>query len=171
LSTGKKVNPKHLSRPHPVWKEPPIIQSRRHGVIVEDDNSLSNSEFETEDSDDSGWTSEEISKVEGDGSPVETNGKSTSQGEGGGDDSEEEERKRRDYEMFAKLPRTAYTNLPEGVSGVGGVESFYDSPRARRGLLTQLLNPDPSIFPANHPYRMRFSSQGVTAHPRMKAPL
>ncbi|KAF8624425.1 hypothetical protein AX17_007134 [Amanita inopinata Kibby_2008] len=50
----------------------------------------------------------------------------------------------RQREMFAKIP--TLQNLREGV-------------RTRSvGLLTQLMNPDPQIFPPNHPYRRGFSS-------------
>lgn len=176
LSTGNKVDLQRPSRSSPVEKEPPTAQSRRRGIVMEDDNSSSNSEFETEDSDDSEWASEEISQVEDDKPPPKANGKSTGKGKKKAEDDvtrrvreavEEEDRKRRDKDMFAKLPRKSYTILPEGVSGVGGVEGLYGPPRTRSGLLTQLLNPDPSIFPANHPYRTSFSSQDITAHSRM----
>jgi len=180
LSTGNKVDPQHPSNPSPAGKEPPIAQSQRRGIVVDDDNSSSNSEFETEDSDDSEWASEEISQVEDDKPPAKANGKGTNKGKRKGEDGatrrvreavEEEARKRRDEEMFAKLPRKSYTNLPEGVSGVGGIEGLYGPPRTRSGLLTQLLNPDPSIFPVNHPYRTSFSSQDVTAYSRMNPAL
>ena len=175
-STGNKADLQRPSKVSPVEKEPPIAQSRRRGIVMEDDNSSSNSEFETEDSDDSEWASEEISQVEDDKPSPKANGKGTGKGKKRVEDgatrrvreaAEEEERKRRDKEMFAKLPRKSYTNLPEGVSGVGGVEGLYGPPRTRSGLLTQLLNPDPSMFPINHPYRSSFSSQDITAHSRM----
>ena len=177
LSTGSKVTSQRPLKTFPTEEEAPIPQSHRRGIVVEDDNSSSNSEFETEDSDDdSEWASEEVSQVEDDTQPLKANGKSTGKGKKKVENevtrrtrevADEEERKRRDKEMFAKLPRKSYTNLPEGVSGVGGVESLYGPPRTRSGLLTQLLNPDPSIFPANHPYRTSFSSQDVTAYSRM----
>ena len=43
-------------------------------------------------------------------------------------------------------------------------ESFQDLAKARTrsvGLLTQLMNPNPEIFPANHPYRRGFSSGAI----------
>ena len=178
LSTGNKIDLQHLPKTSLAKKEPP--QSQRRGIVVEDDNSSSNSEFETEDSDDSEWASEEISQVEDDKPPIKTNGKGTGKGKRKVEDeltrraretTEEEGRKRREKEMFAKLPRKSYTNLPEGVSGVGGLESLYNPPRTRSGLLTQLLNPDPSMFPVNHPYRTSFSSQDVTAYSRMNPAL
>ena len=173
LSTGDKLDLQHLSKTPPVKQEPPIAQSQRRMIVAEDENSSSNSEFETEDSDDSEWASEEISQVEDEKPPAKSNGKSAGKDKKKVEDRaarrsrEEEERKHRDQEMFAKLPRKSYTNLPEGVAGVGGVESLYGPPRTRSGLLTQLLNPDPSIFPVNHPYRTSFSSQDVTAYSRM----
>lgn len=176
LSTGNKVDLQHPPKTSLVEKESPIVKSQRRGIVVDDDNSSSNSEFETEDSDDSEWASEEISQVEDDKPPAKVNGKGKRKAEGevvrrAREAVEEQGRKRRDEELFAKLPRKSYTNLPEGVSGVGGVESLYGPPRTRSGLLTQLLNPDPSIFPVNHPYRTSFSSQDVTAYSRMNPAL
>ena len=180
LSTGNKANLQRPPKFSPAEREPPIAQSQRRGIVVEDDNSSSNSEFETEDSDDdSEWASEEISQVEDDKCPVKANGKGIGKGKRKVEDetthrtreAAEVERKRRDKDMFSKLPRKSYTNLPEGVSGVGGLEGLYGPPRTRSGLLTQLLNPDPSIFPVNHPYRTSFSSQDVTAYSRMNPAL
>jgi len=176
LSTGNKVDLQHPSKTSLVEKGPPITQSQRRGIVVDDDNSSSNSELETDDSDDSEWASEEISQVEDDKPPAKINGKGKRRAEDevtrrAREGGEGEGRKRRDEELFAKLPRKSYTNLPEGVSGVGGVESLYGPPRTRSGLLTQLLNPDPSIFPVNHPYRTSFSSQDVTAYSRMNPAL
>jgi len=177
LSTGNKVALQHPSKTSAAEKEPPVAQSQRRGIVVEDENSSSNSEFETEDSDDdSEWASEEISQVEDDKPPTKTSAKSTGKGKGRAEDAttrrsrEEEERKRHDQKLFAKLPRTSYTNLPQGISGVGGIGSL-GPPRTRSGLLTQLLNPDPSIFPVNHPYRTSLSSQDVTAYSRMNPAL
>ena len=164
LSTDNKVNLQRSPKSSLAEKEPPIAQSQRRGIVVEDDNSSSNSEFETEDSDD-------------DKPPVEANG--IEKGKRKVEDettrrrreAAKEERKRPDKDMFAKLPRKSYTNLPEGVSGVGGLEGLHDPPRTRSSLLTQLLNPDPSIFPVDHPYRTSFSSQDVTAYSRMNPAL
>jgi hypothetical protein len=52
----------------------------------------------------------------------------------------------RQRELFAKVPKRSYSNLN----------------RTRSGLLSQLLNPDPTIFPPNHPYRSSHSTQDVT---------
>ncbi|KAJ2917371.1 hypothetical protein MD484_g3038, partial [Candolleomyces efflorescens] len=57
----------------------------------------------------------------------------------------EEEERQRQKEMFAKRPTASFQNLANART-----QSF--------GLLTQLMNPDPSIFPPNHPYRRGHSS-------------
>lgn len=52
-------------------------------------------------------------------------------------------------------------------------ESLQDLAKARAnsvGLLTQLLNPNPEIFPPNHPYR-RGASSGVTGPPSELSPI
>lgn len=60
----------------------------------------------------------------------------------------EAEAARRD--LFKKLPTRSYSNLN----------------RTRSGLLTALLNPDPSIFPLDHPYRATASSSDIARqHP------
>ncbi|KAJ3533947.1 hypothetical protein NMY22_g7125 [Coprinellus aureogranulatus] len=74
---------------------------------------------------------------------------------------EEEEEKQRQKEMFAKKPTTSFQNLTE-------------LQRRSTGLLTQLMNPDPAIFPPNHPYRRGHSSgeiqrMGMTAMTGMTA--
>ena len=52
----------------------------------------------------------------------------------------------RQWDMFVKVPRGSYKNLS----------------RTQSSLLTQLLNPDPKVFPPDHPCRRKFSSQDVT---------
>jgi hypothetical protein len=52
----------------------------------------------------------------------------------------------RQRELFAKVPKRSYSNLN----------------RTHSGLLSQLLNPDPTLFPSNHPYRSSHSTQDVT---------
>ncbi|KAK7466200.1 hypothetical protein VKT23_004923 [Stygiomarasmius scandens] len=56
----------------------------------------------------------------------------------------EAQRKR---DMFAKVPERSYSNLT----------------RSKSGLLSQLMNPDPQIFPPNHPYRKGYSSGDVVS--------
>ena len=53
-------------------------------------------------------------------------------------------------EMFTKVPKRSYSNLN----------------RTRSGLLSQLLNPDPTIFPPNHPYHTSLSTQDFSRLPR-----
>lgn len=98
--------------------------------------SSASSEYET-DSDDDSWCSEEMS--------VEDNAKT-----------KEDIRLReaaleaqRQRDLFAKVPKRSYSNLD----------------RSKSGLLTTLLNPDPNIFPPNHPYRISASSQDIPRRP------
>ncbi|KAF9037617.1 hypothetical protein BJ165DRAFT_564449 [Panaeolus papilionaceus] len=68
-----------------------------------------------------------------------------------------EEREREQRDLFKKLPSESFQNLAAA--------------RTRSvGLLTQLMNPDPTIFPPNHPYR-RGHSSGEIPHPPGFAPL
>jgi hypothetical protein len=59
----------------------------------------------------------------------------------------------RQREMFAKVPRRAYSAIA----------------RTQSGLLSQLLNPDPSRFPPNHPYRTSQSTADLAQLPRTSA--
>ena len=62
----------------------------------------------------------------------------------------------RQLDMFAKKPTESFQNLTQ----VARTQSV--------GLLTQLLNPDPEIFPVGHPYRRGYSSsevRGVVGRP------
>lgn len=54
----------------------------------------------------------------------------------------------RQRELFAKVPKRSYSNLN----------------RTQSGLLSQLMNPDPTIFPPNHPYRVTRSSADISHH-------
>ncbi|KIK97464.1 hypothetical protein PAXRUDRAFT_824897 [Paxillus rubicundulus Ve08.2h10] len=51
----------------------------------------------------------------------------------------------RQRDLFAKVPKRSYSNLN----------------RTQSGLLSQLMNPSPSIFPLNHPYRISRSSHDL----------
>ncbi|KAG7089098.1 hypothetical protein E1B28_010807 [Marasmius oreades] len=51
----------------------------------------------------------------------------------------------RQLDFFEKKPRPTWSDLP----------------RTGSGLLSQLMNPDPDIFPVDHPYRFRYSSGDV----------
>ncbi|KAF5344573.1 hypothetical protein D9757_015249 [Collybiopsis confluens] len=52
----------------------------------------------------------------------------------------------RQRDMFTKVPPRSYSNL---------------GTRSQSGLLSQLMNPDPEIFPDNHPYKRGYSSGDV----------
>lgn len=52
----------------------------------------------------------------------------------------------RQRELFAKVPKRSYSNLN----------------RTQSGLLSQLMNPNPAIFPPNHPYRISRSSADIS---------
>ena len=54
------------------------------------------------------------------------------------------------HDLFAKIPRQLYATPP----------------RMQKGLLSQLLNPDPRMFPPDHPYRRQFSSQDAIQYRR-----
>lgn len=56
------------------------------------------------------------------------------------------EEAQRQRDMFAKVPQRSYSNLN----------------RTRSGLLSQLMNPDPQIFPVEHPYRRAYTSGDVS---------
>ena len=55
----------------------------------------------------------------------------------------------RQLDMFAKKPTESFQNLTQ----VARTQSV--------GLLTQLMNPDPEIFPVGHPYRRGYSSSEI----------
>lgn len=63
------------------------------------------------------------------------------------------EEAQRQRDMFAKVPKRSYSNLN----------------RAPSGLLSQLLNPGPSLFPPNRPHRPTLSTQDMT-HLAQKGP-
>lgn len=97
------------------------------------------SDYETTDSDDDdSWCSEEMSVEETEKMKEENRLREAAL----------EAQRQRD--MFAKVPKRSYSNLN----------------RTRSGLLSVLLNPNPNIFPPNHPYRTSFSSQDITQLPR-----
>ncbi|KAH8092627.1 hypothetical protein BXZ70DRAFT_448689 [Cristinia sonorae] len=96
---------------------------------------VSDSDFETTESDDdSEWASEETDEQELARRREETRLRQAA----------EEAQRQRD--MFAKVPKRSYTDLN----------------RTRSGLLSQLLNPDPSMFPPGYMIPTSFSSQDMT---------
>lgn len=118
----------------------PAITQTAKGRRVVVASSASDSDYET-DTDDDSWCSEDLSAVE------EKTAKETKEEIRLKEAALEAQRQR---DMFAKVPKRSYSNLD----------------RTRSGLLSALLNPDPKIFPANHPYRTSHSTQDMTQLPR-----
>ena len=114
--------------------------AKGRGIVVSTD-----SDFETTESDDedSEWASEE--------SPDEQELAKKREETRLREAAEEAQRQR---DMFAKVPKRSYTDLN----------------RTRSGLLSQLMNPDPTIFPPGHPVRTSFSSQDMTQLSRSARP-
>jgi hypothetical protein len=125
-------------------KHAPEAQSKR-GIVVD-----SSSDSESDSDADSDWASEDMSD------PIPANGqKSTAKGAQTKRTKEEleairlreaAEEAQRQRDMFTKLPKRSYSGLN----------------RTGSGLLSMLLNPDPSRLPPGHPYaRAGFSSDDV----------
>ncbi|KAH7926383.1 hypothetical protein BV22DRAFT_1087227 [Leucogyrophana mollusca] len=134
--------PSTVAQPHPRLPSPPPVAAtngyQRKTIIVA---STSSEEYETTDADDSEWASEEMDAED----KVKQKQKQA-----------EEHRLReaaleaqRQRDLFAKVPKRSYSNLN----------------RTQSGLLSQLMNPPPQIFPPNHPYRTSQSSHDITQLP------
>ncbi|KAI0764450.1 hypothetical protein BC629DRAFT_918923 [Irpex lacteus] len=95
------------------------------------------SDYSPESDDDSEWASE--------GNSADEKEKNRQKLESKVRDAAQEAQRQRN--MFSKLPKRSYTDLTQ---------------RTRSGLLSQLMNPDPSIFPPNHPYRESHSTTDMT---------
>ncbi|KIJ13152.1 hypothetical protein PAXINDRAFT_117466 [Paxillus involutus ATCC 200175] len=96
--------------------------------------SISSEEYETTDGEDSEeWASEEMDADDKAKEAEETRLREAAV----------EAQRQRD--LFAKVPKRSYSNLN----------------RTQSGLLSQLMNPSPSIFPPNHPYRTSRSSHDL----------
>jgi hypothetical protein len=116
--------------------KPANLPQRRRIVVAS-----TSSEYETtdtEDGDGDSWASEDPSVEDAEKTKEEVKLREAAM---------EAQRQR---EMFAKVPKRSYSNLN----------------RTKSGLLSQLLNPDPTIFPSNHPYRTSFSTQDFSQLPR-----
>jgi hypothetical protein len=111
----------------------------RRGIVV----SNSSSEFETtdtdDDDDDDSWASEDISEGAAETRPTDKR-----------PPTKEEIKLReavveaqRQRELFVKQPKRSYSNLG----------------RTQSGLLSQLLNPDPTVLPPARPYRISSSHE------------
>ncbi|KAH9015950.1 hypothetical protein EDB83DRAFT_233768 [Lactarius deliciosus] len=115
----------------------------RRGIVV----SNSSSEYETtdtEEDDDDSWASEDISEGPAEAATMRPTDKRPP--------TKEETKLReavveaqRQRELFVKQPKRSYSNLG----------------RTQSGLLSQLLNPDPTVFPPARPYRVS-STHDVT---------
>ncbi|KAH9173791.1 hypothetical protein EDB89DRAFT_1884888 [Lactarius sanguifluus] len=115
----------------------------RRGIVV----SNSSSEYETtdtEEDDDDSWASGDISEGPAEAATMRPTDKRPP--------TKEETRLReavveaqRQRELFVKQPKRSYSNLG----------------RTQSGLLSQLLNPDPTVFPTPRPYRVS-STHDVT---------
>lgn len=92
--------------------------------------STSEEDYETTDADDSGWASEDMDAEDKAREAKETGLRGAAL----------EAQRQRD--LFAKVPKRSYSNLN----------------RTQSGLLSQLMNPNPAIFPPNHPYRLSQST-------------
>ena len=107
----------------------------------------SSEEYETTDGEDSeGWASEEMDTDDKAREAEETRLREAAL---------EVQRQR---ELFAKVPKRSYSNLN----------------RTQSGLLSQLLNPNPAIFPPSHPYRISRSSVDISRQhqqPQRHAPI
>ena len=110
----------------------PVPGPARKGLVMS-----TSSEYTTDSEDDSEWASDNSHH-----SPDERE-KERQREETRLREAAEEAQRQRD--LFAKVPKRSYSSLN----------------RTKSGLLSQLLNPDPNIFPPNHPYRT-YSSQDVT---------
>ncbi|KZT00959.1 uncharacterized protein LAESUDRAFT_687411 [Laetiporus sulphureus 93-53] len=146
---GAVVSQQAQKEPAPIkpQPEPPSKQAHAHGAVQPPRRGIvvTSSEYETDTEDDSEWASEN--------SADEREKRQRGQREESKvREAAEEAQRQRD--MFAKVPKRSYSNLN----------------RTRSGLLSQLLNPDPNLFPPNHPYRIRgFSSQDMTQFGRQGA--
>jgi hypothetical protein len=121
-----------LPKPKPPTPPKADVPTGRKALAVS-----TSSDYSTDSDDDSDWASE--------GNSAEDKDKERRQRESKLRAAAEEAQRQRD--MFAKVPKRSYTNLTN---------------RTRSGLLSQLMNPDPALFPPSHPYRQSHSTQDVT---------
>ena len=129
-------------RPPSPAKAPPA--PGRKGLVMS-----TSSEYTTDSDDDSEWASEDNSAA----NSADERERERQREETRLLEAAEEAQRQRD--MFAKVPKRSYSNLN----------------RTRSGLLSQLMNPDPNIFPPNHPVRASMSTQDMTQLGRQGARL
>ncbi|CAL1708343.1 unnamed protein product [Somion occarium] len=128
---------------NPIVPPAPALTAANHRGLVMNTSSVY--ETTTEDEDDSEWASDNDSPDKQE--IVQKREESQLR--------EAAEEAQRQCDMFAKVPKWSYFNLN----------------RAHSSLLSQLLNPDPNLFPPNHPYRTSYSSQDVTQLGKSGRPL
>lgn len=124
--------------PSPPKPAPPTTAVVRKGLVMS-----TSSEYTTDSDDDSEWASEDASTHSADDRDREKKERERLREETRLREAAEEAQRQRD--LFAKVPKRSYSNLN----------------RTKSGLLSQLLNPDPNLFPPNHPYRT-YSTQDMT---------
>ncbi|KAG1729862.1 uncharacterized protein EDB91DRAFT_1158861 [Suillus paluster] len=95
--------------------------------------STSEEDYETTDADDSGWASEDMDAEDKAHEAKDTGLRGAAL----------EAQRQRD--LFAKVPKRSYSGLN----------------RSQSGLLSQLMNPNPAIFPPTHPYRLSQSTADI----------
>ncbi|KAG0702840.1 hypothetical protein DFH29DRAFT_919994 [Suillus ampliporus] len=95
--------------------------------------STSEEDYETTDAEDSGWASEDMDAEDKVREAHETGLRGAAL----------EAQRQRD--LFAKVPKRSYSNLN----------------RSQSGLLSQLMNPNPAIFPPTHPFRLSQSTADI----------
>ncbi|KAH7913810.1 hypothetical protein BJ138DRAFT_1145327 [Hygrophoropsis aurantiaca] len=120
-------------QPQPRLPSPPVTNGgyQRKKIVVA---STSSEDYETTDADDSEWASEDMDKED------KVKEKQKQADEHRLREAALEAQRQRD--LFAKVPKRSYSNLN----------------RSQSGLLSQLMNPPPQVFPPNHPYRTTQSS-------------
>ncbi|GJE89785.1 DUF1752 and DUF3295 domain-containing protein [Phanerochaete sordida] len=128
----------HLSKAVPKPRPPspakqPAAGPARKGLVMS-----TSSDYSTDSDDDSEWASDNSTHS------VDEKEKERQREETRFREAAEEAQRQRD--LFAKVPKRSYSNLN----------------RSKSGLLSQLLNPDPTIFPSSHSYRTSYSSQDMT---------
>jgi hypothetical protein len=114
----------------------------RRGIVSNSSSEYATTDTEEEDDDDS-WASEEVSEGGMDAPRTGTGKRPPTKEEIKLREAAFEAQRQR--ELFVKQPKRSYSNLG----------------RTQSGLLSQLLNPDPNVFPPGRPYRV-MSTHDVT---------
>lgn len=67
--------------------------------------------------------------------------------------------------LIVKIPPRSYSSSLTGNNGVGVAGAGGSGTTQGGHLLSQLMNPDPGIFPVEHPYRIEYFSSGDLREP------